>query len=92
MNGVLIREHVLLNYNYGGNLGCHLSSFISVIWGHNRNQRTSLLCEQQEIGISNTRHCSYAALECRFNRTITHIIIMAAILVTILSCIIIIIM
>ena len=28
MNGVLIKEHVLLNYNYGSNLGYHLSSFI----------------------------------------------------------------
>ena len=28
MNDVLIRERVLINYNYGGNLGRHLSSFI----------------------------------------------------------------
>ena len=28
MSGVLIREHVLLINNYGGNLGHHLSSFI----------------------------------------------------------------
>ena len=28
VNGILIREYVLLNHNYGGNLGRHLSSFI----------------------------------------------------------------
>ena len=27
INGILIREHVLLNHNFGGNLGRHLSSF-----------------------------------------------------------------
>ena len=28
MNGILINEHDLLNYNYGDNLGRRVSSFI----------------------------------------------------------------